>query len=225
MNAFLKKIPIVRSIIRDYNKLKFDREWRKRNPHNDTVAGNRMFLMDSVRVGESTYGMLNIQNFFPDNHAELRIGNYVSIAPGVLFLLDVNHQTETYSTFPFHTRLVSPTPKDAVSKGNLIVEDEVWLGTNAIIMSGLSIGKGAIVAAGSIVTKSVPSYAIVGGNPAKIIRFRFSEEIISVLKEVSLTGIPKSQIAGKIHDFYKKIETMEDAVTFKKMIDELKSKS
>ena len=71
---------------------------------------------------------------------------------------------------------------DYISKGNVIIEEDVWIGSNAVILSGVRIGRGGVVAAGSIVTKNVPRYSIVAGNPAKVIKYRFDEETIRKLE-------------------------------------------
>ncbi len=177
-----------------------------------------MFPIENVSVGKCSYGMLNIQSFFPNVDERLEIGNYVSIAPGALFMLGVNHQTQTLTTFPLHTRLIGPTPLDANSKGPLIIEDEVWIGTNAILFSGVTVGKGSIVAANAVVTSNVPPYSIVGGNPAKIIRYRFSEKIISILLPIKLVDIETKWLRMNIDEIYKKIETVEDALRISNMI-------
>jgi virginiamycin A acetyltransferase len=223
MVQFYKKIPIVRSIIRNYYKLKFDKKWRKQNCHNDTVAGARMFPMEVVSVGKSTYGMLNIQSLFVTPNERLIIGNYVSIAPGVNFLMGVNHQTETITTFPLYSRLIKPLPIDATSKGPIIIEDEVWIGTNALIFSGVTVGKGAIIAAGAIVTKDVPPYAIVGGNPAKIIRYRYTDEIIKLLLPIKLIDLSDEWLRKHINLFYQKIENIEDVLHIIELINVHKS--
>lgn len=218
MINLINKIPIIRSIVRIYIKTQFDKKWRKNNLHNDTVVGERMFPIENVSVGKCSYGMLNIQSFFPNVDERLEIGNYVSIAPGALFMLGVNHQTQTLTTFPLHTRLIGPTPLDANSKGPLIIEDEVWIGTNAILFSGVTVGKGSIVAANAVVTSNVPPYSIVGGNPAKIIRYRFSEKIISILLPIKLVDIETKWLRMNIDEIYKKIETVEDALRISNMI-------
>ncbi len=223
MFKIFRKIPVLRSIIRNYNKLKFDKKWRKMNLHNDTVVGSRMFPLEVVTVGKSTYGMLNIQSLFVTPNEKLNIGNYVSIAPGATFLLGVNHQTETFTTFPLYTRLIKPSPIDAVSKGPIIIEDEVWIGTNALIFSGVRVGKGAIIAAGAIVTKDVPPYAIVGGNPTKIIKYRYSDDIIKLLIPIKLIDLPEEWLRNNIETLYKKIVSIEDVLHIKKLIDLHKS--
>jgi len=219
----IKKIPILRSFVRKYNKLKFDKKWRSLNPHNMTVVGDRMFPMEVVSVGKSTYGMLHVQSLFVTPNEKLMIGNYVSIAPGVTFLLGVNHQTETFTTFPLYTRLIKPSPIDAQSKGPIIIEDEVWIGTNVLIFSGVTIGKGAILAAGAIVTKDVPPYAVVGGNPAKLIRYRYSEEIIKLLLPIKLTDLSEEWIKNNIELLYRKIDSVDDVLHIIKLIEIHKS--
>jgi virginiamycin A acetyltransferase len=211
MNAFILKIPVLRTILRGYLKNDFAKKWRLRNPHNLTSVGERAFPMDVVEVGNSSYGVLMIQSLFEQKDEKLTIGNFVSIAPGVQFLLGVNHQTKTLTTFPLHSRLIEPSNRDAITNGPIIVEDEVWIGTNALILSGVRIGKGAIIAAGSIVTKDVPPYAIVGGVPAKLIRYKFSEEIIKILHPIYLNDLPTAFVRDNIDLFYKEIETPEDA--------------
>ncbi len=219
MTQIAYKIPVIRLLIRALDKLKFNKEWRKRNQHNLTKVGNRYFPMDIVTVGKDTYGTLTIQSLYITPAEKLTIGNYVSIAPDVTFLLGVNHQTQTVTTFPFYSKKISRSSIDAISKGPIIVEDEVWIGTGAMIFSGVRIGKGAIIASGAIVTKDVPPYAIVGGNPAKLIRYRFSEEIIKILMPIYFINVSDEWIKNNIDAIYKKIETIEDALQFKKLAD------
>lgn len=169
-----------------------------------------------------SYGALNIQSLFEQDGEKLAIGNYVSIAPGVQFLLGVNHQTETLSTFPIYSRLVQPSSKDALVKGPLTIEDEVWIGTNAIILAGLTIGKGAIVAAGAVVTKDVPPYAIVGGNPARVIRYKFSQDIIDVIAPLFLKDLDNESMKNNMDLLYKPILNAADAEKVAKIFDSAK---
>jgi acetyltransferase-like isoleucine patch superfamily enzyme len=210
MHEFIAKIPILRSIIRECEKVLFQRKWRKRNSHNTTVAGN-IFPIEIVSVGKMSYGLLNILNSSSSNE-RLQIGNFVSIAPNVLFVLGGNHQINTITNFPLYSVLVSPNPVDAGSKGPIIIEDEVWIGTRAVILSGVTIAKGAIVAAGSVVTKNVPPYAICGGNPACVIKYRFSAEIINMLMSFHLSDVSNERLCDHMDDIYKKIESVDDVL-------------
>lgn len=96
--------------------------------------------------------------------------------------------------------------KDAFSKGDIIVDDDVWIGYGATIMSGVHIGQGAVVAAGAVVTKDVPPYAIVGGVPAKVIKYRFEPEMIEELLKVDYSKLTKEDIEKHIDDLYKKLK-------------------
>lgn len=221
VNLF-EKIPVVKELIKYLKKRNFKRRWRKLNAHNSTVVGDRIFPINNVEVGIMSYGALNIQSIYQQEGEKLSIGSYVSIAPGATFLLGVNHQMQTLTTFPLYSLRISRSNKDALVRGPIIVEDEVWIGTNAIILSGITIGKGAIVAAGSVVTKNVPPYAIVAGNPAKVIKFKFSQEIIEILKPIYLKDISEGWISENIEIFYTNITSEQDAMVLKEKI--LKSK-
>jgi virginiamycin A acetyltransferase len=217
--SWLHKIPVIRAIVREIEKRNFASEWRRRNAHNETKVGDRTFPMEIIQVGKGTYGTIVIQSLYVTEKEKVTIGNYVSIAPDVTFLVGVNHQINTATTFPFYSKLIERSPIDAISKGPIVVEDEVWIGTGAMIFSGVTIGKGAIIAAGSLVTKDVPAYSIVGGNPARLIRYRFSEEIINILKPIYFVNFSDTWIRNNIETIYRKIETVEDALRLKGLAD------
>ena len=223
MKSFFLKIPVLRSITRLHLKNAFAKAWRDKNPHNLTEVGNREFPINVVNVGNASYGMLHIQSLFEQEGERLTIGNYVSIGPGVQFLLGVNHQTKTFTTYPLYSRLIASSNKDALNNGPIVIEDEAWIGTDAIIMSGVTIGKGAMIAAGSVVTKDVPPYAIVGGVPARLIRYKFSEEIIKILYPIYLNDLSKEFLIDNMDAFYKEIETQEDALALVSLIQKNKS--
>jgi acetyltransferase-like isoleucine patch superfamily enzyme len=141
--------------------------------------------MDKISVGRYNYGELHLQ-VWQSKEQKLIVGDFVSIAPGVLFLLGGNHRYDTISTYPFDAELndfdfTSGKIEEEKTNGPIILKDDVWIGTKAMIMSGVTIHQGAIVAAGSVVTKDVPPYAIVGGNPAKVIKYRFDDATIQQL--------------------------------------------
>ncbi|MBR1638760.1 MAG: CatB-related O-acetyltransferase [Treponema sp.] len=158
------------------NKLKlylFRKKYRRLNRHNRTSIKNFCDL-SKVVVGKKTYGVLSVTDFSPAD-TKLRIGSYCSIAPNVRFLLGGEHQIKSISTYPFKVMSFGDA-REAGSKGDIVVKDDVWICDGAIICSGVTVGQGAIIAAGSVVTKDVEPYAIVGGNPAHFIKWRFDEE-------------------------------------------------
>lgn len=98
---------------------------------------------------------------------------------------------------------------EACTKGDIIVDDDVWIGERATIMSGVHIGQGAVIAAGSVVTHDIPPYAVVGGVPAKIIKYRFSKEIIDGLLKVDYSKLTKEMISTHIDELYSKLSDVK----------------
>jgi len=185
-----------------YNPIRysiFEFKWRKENKHNYTSPTNVIFPIEKVKVGNYTYGPLEIYSW---NHKDegLRIGHFCSIAKGVKFLLGGNHDTNYISTFPF--KYYFQHKEEATSKGNIIIDDDVWIGMDCILLSGITIGRGSIIAAGSIVTKSFPPYSIIGGNPAKFIKNRFDEETIKKLMKIDFEKLDETFIKNNIDNLY-----------------------
>ena len=141
----------------------------------------------NIIVGEKSYGLLDVLDWSPAKN-KLIIGNYCSIADDVKFLLGGEHQIRSISTFPFKVWSFGEK-MEAGSKGNIVIKDDVWIGTNVIICSGVTVGQGAIIAAGAVVTKDVEPYSIVGGNPAKFIKYRFSEELRKKLLGIDIVKL------------------------------------
>lgn len=175
------------------------RKWRKLNKHNYTVYENIFGDMNKVHIGRYTYGDIYVSSPNPD--CELFIGNFCSIAGEVRFLLGADHSLNRISTYPFKSQIFK-NGIDAISKGNIIVSDDVWIGQGAIILSGVKVGQGAVIAAGAVVTSDVPPYAIVGGIPAKVIKYRFNPEIIKKLLGVDYSQLTKEDIENNIDNFY-----------------------
>lgn len=184
-----------------HNKRK---EWRRRNKHNDTSVMND-FDLDCVTVGRMTYGGLNIYNF--NSHAHLTIGSFCSIASEVMFILDADHRMDTVSTFPFKARYLGEA--EGITKGDIVVGDDVWFGFRSTILSGVKIGQGAVIAAGAVVAGDVPPYAIVGGVPAKVIRYRFGEELIGKLKGIDLDSISDEEYRTHMDQLYEGLKDKE----------------
>ncbi|MGO4930979.1 DapH/DapD/GlmU-related protein [Streptococcus alactolyticus] len=181
----------------------FRKKWRKANAHNGTYACN-IFDNNTVRVGNGTYGGILVFNDVPD--INLIIGNYCSIATNVTFLLGHDHRVEYLSTFPYKAEILHKQNTEAISKGDIVVDDDVWIGYGATIMSGVHIGQGAVVAAGAVVTKDVPPYAIVGGVPAKVIKYRFEPEMIEELLKIDYSKLTKEDIEKHIDDLYTELK-------------------
>lgn len=151
-----------------------DKKFRAANTHNNLHLKGAEAL-GHVICGRATYGTADVF-YSTSEDRKLIIGNYCSIASGVKFLLGAEHGTKGLSTYPFCV-LRFGEKFEGKSKGDIIIKDDVWLGFNATILSGVTIGQGAVVGAGAVVTKDVPPYAIVGGCPAKVIRYRFKENL------------------------------------------------
>lgn len=171
-------------------------------------------------VGEHTYGMENIElvhNGETRDGFQVNIGAYCSIAEKITFLGSCNHRTDWITTFPFGKRDQDIFPNfdgsgSLVSKGVIQIGNDVWIGRNATIQSGVHIGDGAIVAANAHVVKSVPPYSIVGGNPARVIKMRFTKEQREALLRIQWWSWSESKVneelpllcSGKVDEFCKK---------------------
>lgn len=199
-------------MIERIKKILFKKKWRKYNRDNETVAVN-LFDLDKVSVGKRSYGGLYVLQFNSDNC--LSIGNYCSIGPNVIFILSADHYLKHISTFPFKVKIIKEK-YEATSKGDIIVEDDVWIGYGSIILSGVRIGQGAVIGAGSIVTKDVPPYSIVCGNPAKVVKYRFNKDIINELMKIDFEQIDDDFIKGHIDYFYKDVDDIDTLIDIPK---------
>jgi acetyltransferase-like isoleucine patch superfamily enzyme len=142
-------------------------------------------------IGKHSYGIEHISIRSWGEGADLFIGSFCSIARNQTVFLGGNHRTDWATAFPFGHIFneVFPTgqingPGHPASKGNVIIENDVWIGEGCTIMSGIKIGSGSVIAAKSVVTKDVAPYTIVGGNPAKLIKERFPQHIAKQLLDI-----------------------------------------
>ena len=131
---------------------------------------------------------------------KLIIGKFCAIARGICFIMNgANHRMNSVTTYPFSLmgggwEKSTPSLSDLPFKGDTVVGNDVWIGQNVTILPGIHIGDGAIIAANSVVTKDVPPYHIAGGNPARLIRKRFDEDLISYLLEIKWWDWPAKKI-------------------------------
>lgn len=147
----------------------------------------------------------NVLYHYPVNGDKLEIGKFCSIACGARFLFNsANHRMSALSTYPFPIFFEEwgQNPKSVTdawdNKGDIIVGSDVWIGFEAVILAGVTIGHGAIIGARAVVTKDVAPYTIVGGVPARPIGKRFSEDTIAALLEISWWDWPKERIQQSI---------------------------
>lgn len=179
-------------ILSDSIRIRFaNKVMRKHFPNNSirigkytNHAGIQFCLSKKLSIDKGSYGLLNVHSSGVMDES-LIIGRYCQISGDSHFLLSGEHRTDWATTFPVR-ELILHEGLSAFSKGPIQLEDEVWIGQNALILSGVTIGKGAVVAAGAVVVKNVPSYAIVGGSPAHIIKMRFSDKVIAALMQLQI---------------------------------------
>jgi virginiamycin A acetyltransferase len=168
----------------------------------------------NIKVGDYTYydDFENVDNFeknvkyhFDFTGDQLIIGKFCMIASGVEFIMNgANHLSEALSSFPFSVFggdwSHAMDGKSFPNKGNTIVGNDVWIGYQATIMPGVTIGDGAIIASKAVVSKDVEPYSIVGGNPAKLIRKRFDEQTINQLLELCWWDWPIERITRNVEN-------------------------
>ena len=187
---------------------KFYDDYRERNSNNLTMPAN-IFDIDSVSVGKKTYGPIRILG--GESYAEgiegtrkVIIGCYCSIADGVTFIPNQEHPVNHISTYPFKVQVMGEK-FEALSKGDIVVDDDVWIGYGATILSGVHIGQGAIIMAGAVVSKDIPPYAMAGGMPAKPLKYRFSENIIQKLLKIDFSRLDDKLIKEHINELYETV--------------------
>jgi acetyltransferase-like isoleucine patch superfamily enzyme len=164
-------------------------------------SATKFFTVGSseIRIGRFTYGFENISVIQYGEGASLTVGSFCSIAAKTIIFLGGNHRTDWITTFPFGHLFVEQLggvdiKGHPATKGDVIIGNDVWVGYNSTVMSGISIGDGAVIAANSHVVKNVRPYSIVGGNPAEEIKFRFEPEICRLLLDLSWWNLPEEDI-------------------------------
>jgi acetyltransferase-like isoleucine patch superfamily enzyme len=152
----------------------------------------------SIVVGRHTYGYEGVQIKTWERHnCVIHVGAFCSFGTNIRFFIDGNHRLDFFSSYPFN-RIGANYPITAWGKSDPVIGNDVWISSDCTIFSGVTIGDGAVIAGQSVVTKSVPPYAIVGGNPAKIIRYRFDEKTIQDFLRLKWWDLPDSVIFSQL---------------------------
>ncbi len=193
-----------------------ERKIYPRTGDKETVYLNSVVTNPNISVGEYTmyndfvndptqFEKNNVLYHYPINHDRLMIGKFCSIACGAKFIFNsANHTLSSLSTYPFplffeEWGLTREKVTDSWdNKGDIVIGNDVWIGYEAVIMAGVTIGDGAIIGTRAVVTKDVPPYTIAGGVPARLIRKRFPDETISELLKIRWWDWPRERIAENI---------------------------
>ena len=150
-----------------------------------TIKNPSIIVGDFTYIADSDFES-HVTHFYSWSRDNLIIGKFCQIAAGVEFVMnDANHKMNAVTTFPFYTlegwEMKIPDPAEMPFKGNTVIGNDVWIGQNAVILPGVHVGDGAIIGANSVVGSDVAPYTIVIGNPAKVLRKRFDDELIGLL--------------------------------------------
>ncbi len=150
-------------------------------------------------IGVGTYGMPEVHDW--NEGSTLRIGSYSSIAGNVQIYLGGHHRIDWVSCFPFPAFVeeAAHIPDYGGTRGDVLIGSDVWLCSNSIVLSGVSIGHGAVVANGSVVSRDVAPYSVVAGNPAQHLRWRFPEEQRQALLASAWWDWPESEVRAVTH--------------------------
>ena len=153
-----------------------------------TIKNKNIIVGDFTYIADSEFES-HVTHLYEWNDDKLIIGKFCQIASGVEFIMNgANHQMNAVSTFPFYTlegwEQTPPSKEDLPLKGDTVIGNDVWIGQNAVILPGVHIGDGAIIGANSVVGSNVDPYTIVAGNPARVIRKRFSDKLIQTMEEL-----------------------------------------
>lgn len=168
--------------------------WRARNSHNFTTA-ETLFPLDQVRVGQFTYGPLSLR-FFGSPGEAVEIGSFCSIANDVSILAGGEHPLDHPTTYPLRRNLLGDADVGSASRGRVEIGDDVWIGHGATILSGVRVGQGAVIGAGSVVRNSIPPYAIYARGG--VVKFRFVEEVRASLLGITWGRISRDEVARNI---------------------------
>lgn len=167
-----------------------NKKFRKKNKHN-LISFNYVNCIDNIVAGNCSYGVINLIDF--KEGLKLYIGNCCSFGKNLTICLGGEHRYDSLSSFPFQSFVNGSIRNKA--KGDIVIDDDVWIGINVTILSGVHISRGTIIAAGSVVTKDTEPYGIYGGVPARLIKKRFSDDIIKKISQIDYKKIDYNNIS------------------------------
>lgn len=159
-----------------------------------------------VTLGDGSY-IVRATLTFGGLHCHVLIGNYSSIAHGIEFIIGTNHYQGCVGTYPFRNIYAPGTPwmihnhHGIINHNQVIIGNDVWIGAHVTILGGVRIGNGAVIGTGAVVAKDVPPYAVVVGNPARVVKYRFSPEIIDSLQRIKWWNWGSERIKQCWHEF------------------------
>ena len=157
----------------------------------------RLMKAGRMTVGRHSYGIPVIKTYENEPDHKLIVGSYTALSEESIVMLGGEHAVDQVTTFPLRITLGLPGALEdgmPVQTGDTVIGSDVWLTMRTFVRSGVTIGDGAIVASGAVVINDVPPFAIVGGNPAKVIRYRFTPEQIEALLEIRWWDWPDSLV-------------------------------
>jgi len=153
----------------------------------------------NYKIGIHTYGFPRINCFYGDPKKYIEIGDYCSIGKNVTLFINENHSLDWVTTYPPQSLGIKDIRMYPKGKGKIIIKNDVWLAEGSTILSGVTIGDGAIIGANTLVTKDVPDYAIFCGNPGKVVKYRFNEDVIKRLLKIAWWDWPVEKIINHKH--------------------------
>lgn len=185
-------LKLIKRAIRKYKEI---RCWKKHGNH------TRYHLIgDNFHVGDFTHGVPILYRY--DSTTQLTIGRFSSLAAGIKIMLGGNHHIDWVSTYAFYQEQASfPHNNEWTQdeRGDIVIGNDVWIGRDVMILSGVTIGDGSVIGAGAVVAKNIPPYAIAAGNPARIIRKRFSENQIKALEQIQWWNWDIEEVNAHLH--------------------------
>ena len=175
-----------------------------------------------ILTGQYSYGAEGIRLRSWKEGANCYIGSFCSIAKFCTIFLGGIHLTDCATTYPFghinQDKFPHGNDKAPATKGHVIIHNDVWIGENATLLSGIEIHNGAVIANGAMVTKDVPPYTIVGGNPAKPIRTRFPKDVINALNDLEWWNYPVANINRAIPLLQRPLTSIKEVEALEKAL-------